>query len=369
MQRYFIKGIVSGMLLFLLLLPALSFASLGSEKPHGSDEVKQKKFNPGEFVFGHIGDSHEWHLLTVGHTHISIPLPVILYSRLRGEFFIFMSSKFHHGHNSYKGFKLETEGELAGKIIEVGADGVTRVEGPLPLDFSMKKNVVAIFFSLLLMVWLFIGIARTYRRNPNQAPRGIQNLIEAIILFIRDDVAKPALGHNYLKFTPFLLSVFFFIWINNLLGLIPIFPAGANVTGNIAVTMALAIFTFLVINLNGNKHYWKHIVNAPGIPVFLKIPVPIMPVVEFFGIFIKPFVLMVRLFANILAGHIVIMVLLSLIFIFGSVNIYMGYGISVVSLLLVIFMTFLELLVAAIQAYVFTMLSAIFIGMATAEHH
>jgi F-type H+-transporting ATPase subunit a len=329
----------------------------------------KKKFKPGDFIFDHIGDSHEWHLLTIGGVHVSIPLPVILYSRTRNQLSIFFSNKFHHGHNAHQGYMLMTEGELKGKIVEVNSSGEVLRDAPLPIDLSIKKNVVAIFFSLFIMLWLFIGVAKSYKNNPNRAPKGIQNLIETIILFIREDIAKPAMGHNHSKFLPFLLSIFFFIWINNLMGLIPIFPAGANVTGNIAVTMALALFSFFVININANKHYWKHIVNTPGVPWFMKVPIPIMPFVEIAGVFIKPFVLMVRLFANILAGHIVAMVLFSLIFIFGAINEYFGFGISVVSILLVVFMTMLELLVAAIQAYVFTMLTAIFIGMATAEHH
>jgi F-type H+-transporting ATPase subunit a len=351
---------------------AFSIAN-GSIEPESVDPEStshgQKKFIPGDFIFDHIGDSHEWHLVTIGGVHITIPLPVILYSRTRNHLSVFFSNKFHHGHEAYMGYMLKTEGEFKGKIVEVNANGAILEGAALPLDFSIKKNVAAIFFSLIIMLWLFIGVANSYKKNPNRAPKGVQNLIETIILFIREDIAKPAMGHNHTKFLPFLLSIFFFIWINNLLGLIPIFPAGANVTGNIAVTMALALFSFFVINLNANKHYWKHIVNTPGVPWFLKVPIPIMPVVEIAGLFIKPFVLMVRLFANILAGHMIVMVLFSLIFIFGAINEYFGFGISAVSILLVVFMTMLELLVAAIQAYVFTMLTAIFIGMATAEHH
>jgi F-type H+-transporting ATPase subunit a len=337
---------------------------------HQNTDSPKKKFNAGEFIFDHIGDSHEWHIATIGHTHVSVPLPIILYSRLRGKVYVFMSSNFHHGHSAYKGFWLNTEGKLKGKISEANDDGTLVESAPLPLDFSMKKNVVAVLTSLFIMLWLFISIAKTYKRNPNVAPTGIQNLIEIIVIFVRDDIVIPSIGEkHYSSYMPFLLTMFFFIWINNLLGLIPIFPAGANVTGNIAVTMALAIFSFGIITISANKHYWKHIVNTPGVPWFLKVPIPIMPVVEITGIFIKPFVLMVRLFANILAGHMIAIVLFSLIFIFGSINVYFGYGISVISVLLVIFMTMLELLVAAIQAYVFTMLTALFIGMATAEHH
>ena len=340
------------------------------EDSHTQDTAShhKKPFHPADFIFDHIGDAHDWHLLTIGEHHITIPLPVILYSHYRKQIYVFWSSKFHHGHDSYKSFQLMLEGDYKGKVVELDADN--RIMERLPLDFSIKKNVAAIFFSIILMCFIFISVAKAYKANPKSAPKGMQNLMEMLILFVRDDIVLPSLGqNNYMKYMPFLLTIFFFIWINNLLGLIPIFPAGANVTGNIAVTMVLAIFSFLTINLNANKQYWKHIVNPPGIPIFLKLPVPIMPFVELLGIFIKPFVLMVRLFANILAGHIVAMVLFSLIFIFGSLNVYFGYGISFISILLIVFMSVLELLVSLIQAYVFTLLTALFIGMATAKHH
>ncbi|PKP36149.1 MAG: ATP synthase F0 subunit A, partial [Bacteroidetes bacterium HGW-Bacteroidetes-15] len=263
-----------------------------------------------------------------------------------------------------------TEGDTKGKIFEVDSDDQIIENVALPLDFSIKKNVAAIFFSILIICLIFISTANKYKTNVITAPKGLQNLLETLILFVRDDIARPSIGEkHYAKFMPFLLSIFFFIWINNILGLIPIFPAGANVTGNIAVTMALALITLITILINGNKHFWKDIVNAPDVPVFLKLPIPIMPVVEAASWLIKPGVLMIRLFANILAGHIVVMVLFSLIFIFGSVNVYFGYGISFISILLTVFMSLLELLVAFIQAFVFTMLSALFLGMATAEHH
>lgn len=340
------------------------------EEVHAPDTAShhKKSFNPGDFVFDHIGDAHDWHLLTIGNHHISIPLPIIIFSRYQNKLFAFWSNKFHHGHADYKGFRLVQEGDLKGKIVEIDSNG--EVLERLPLDFSIKKNVAAIFFSMLLMCFIFVSVANAYKARPKSAPKGMQNLMEMLILFVRDDIVLPSLGQkNYMKYMPFLLTLFFFIWINNLLGLIPFFPAGANITGNIAVTMVLAIFSFLTINLNANKQYWKHIFNPPGIPMFLKLPVPIMPFVELLGIFIKPFVLMVRLFANILAGHIVAMVLFSLIFIFGSINVYFGYGISFVSILLTVFMTVLELLVALIQAYVFTLLTSLFIGMAVEEHH
>jgi len=214
-----------------------------------------------------------------------------------------------------------------------------------------------------------ISIAKQYKKRPNSAPTGIQNMLEPIVLFVRDEIALPSLGEKqYQRFMPFLLTLFFFIWFANMLGLIPIFPGGANVTGNIAVTMVLAVFTFVVITVNGNKHYWKDIFNAPGVPWFLKLPIPIMPLVEIMGMFTKPIVLMVRLFANILAGHMVGIVFMSLIFIFAGMKFWLGYVAAPISLIFSIFMTALELLVALIQAYVFTLLSAIYIGMATTEH-
>lgn len=333
--------------------------------PNGKD-----KFNTVEFIFEHIGDSYEWHIVTIGHNHISIPLPIILYSKQKG-LNVFLSNKFHHGNEVYKGFKWEKEGKYKGKIVELDEKtGEIREENPLPFNFSITKLVFSIFIVSALICWIFISIARKYKDGENKAPSGMQNLFEPIILFVKNDIAIPSIGEkHYAKFMPFLLTVFFFIWFNNMLGLVPIFPGGANVTGNIAVTMVLALFTFIITTLSGNKHYWKEIVNAPGVPWFLKLPIPIMPVVEFTGIFTKPIVLMIRLFANILAGHMVAIVFFSLIFVFGALNVWAGYGVSIISVSFTFFMSLLELLVALIQAYVFTLLSAIYFGMATQEHH
>ena len=226
--------------------------------------------------------------------------------------------------------------------------------------------------SALLMLLIFISIARAYANNRNKAPKGIQSMLEPLIIFIRDDIAKSSIGEKkYEKYMPYLLTIFFFIFLNNILGLIPIFPGGANVTGNIAVTMVMAVFTFILTTVNGNKHYWVDIVNTPGVPWWLKLPLPLMPIVEIIGIITKPFVLMVRLFANITAGHIIALGFISLIFIFGAMNAALGYGVSVVSVAFMIFMNLLELLVAFIQAYVFTLLSALYFGLATIEpeHH
>ncbi|MCK4853871.1 MAG: F0F1 ATP synthase subunit A, partial [Bacteroidales bacterium] len=323
-------------------------------------------FSPADFIFDHVLDAYEWHILSYDDFHLSIPLPVIIYSESKG-LNIFMFSKFHHGHADYKGFRFESHGENKGNIVEVLEDGTTALP---KLDLSFTKNVLAILVSLILLLWVFLSVAKAYERRPDKAPTGLQNLIEPIILFIRDDIAKPSIGeHKYERFMPFLLTVFFFILFNNMIGLIPIFPGGANVTGSISVTMVLALFTFVITTINGNRNYWLHIFNMPGVPWWVKFPIPLMPVIEIIGMMTKPFVLMIRLFANITAGHIIVLGFFSLIFIFGEMSVGLGLGISVLSLAFTIFMTMLELLVALIQAYVFTLLSAIYFGMATEEHH
>jgi len=319
-------------------------------------------------IIEHIIDAHEWHIASIGHTHISVPLPVILLDN--GKLVAFMSNKLHHGNAAYKGYKLETEGPAKGKIVKVKEDGTMDETAKVPLDFSITKLVAQLFISLLLLVVIFISVANKYKKNPNRAPSGLQSLLEPLILFISDDLALPAIGKKRYKFyLPYLLTIFFFIFFSNLLGLVPFFPGGANLTGNLAVTMVLALFTFLITTFSGNKSYWVHIVNTPGVPWWLKIPLPLMPIVEFIGVLTKPFVLMVRLFANITAGHIIALGFMSLIFIFGAMKPWLGYVVSPISVGFGIFMTFLELLVAFIQAYVFTLLSAIYFGMAIEEHH
>lgn len=346
---------ITSIFLVLIFSFQLSFAS--DDHGHEDDEA----FDPGKMIIEHVIDSHEWHIMTIGHTHVSIPLPIILYDE--GQFVVFMSSKFHHGHESYKGYKLETEGENKGKIINVET-------GELPLDISITKNVASMLISMILISIIFISIGKSYSKRKGKAPKGLQSFLEPLILFIRDDVAKASIGEKkYEKYLPYLLTLFFFIIFNNLLGLVPFFPGGANVTGNIAVTGVMALFTFLFIIVKGNKQYWIHIFNTPGVPWWLKIPVPLMPIVEILGLFTKPFVLMIRLFANITAGHIIVLGFMSLIFIFGNVNVGLGYGVSVVSVGFGVFIGLLELLVAFIQAYVFTLLSALYFGMATEERH
>ena len=332
-------------------------------------EHKQKKaesFNPGDMIMEHVVDNHEWHILEIGHFELTVPLPVILY--YDGKLYTFCSSRFHNEEHAYQGFSLPEAGPDKGKIVRTSAIPAE----PKVYDFSITKTVLAIMISALLMLLIFISIARAYANNRNKAPKGIQSMLEPLIIFIRDDIAKSSIGEKkYEKYMPYLLTIFFFIFLNNILGLIPIFPGGANVTGNIAVTMVMAVFTFILTTVNGNKHYWVDIVNTPGVPWWLKLPLPLMPIVEIIGIITKPFVLMVRLFANITAGHIIALGFISLIFIFGAMNAALGYGVSVVSVAFMIFMNLLELLVAFIQAYVFTLLSALYFGLATIEpeHH
>jgi F-type H+-transporting ATPase subunit a len=322
----------------------------------------EAQFNPGIFILEHIGDAYEWHILTCNGHHVSVPLPVILYSKQSG-FHMFMSTKFHHG--SHDGFSIAAQGPHKGKIVEQADGSFVR---PM-LDLSITKNVFAIFVSMSIILWVFLSVAKAYQNRGNQAPKGLQSWVEPVVLFVRDDIARPAIGHQYERFMPYLLTLFFFILVNNLMGLIPFFPFGANVTGNIAVTLVLAILTFLITTFSSTKTYWVHIFNTPGVPWWLKIPLPIMPFTELLGVITKPFVLMIRLFANITAGHIIAIGFFSLIFIFGEMNIAMGYGASVISILFTVFMSLLELLVAFIQAYVFTLLSALYFGMAVEEHH
>ena len=350
---------------FVLIPNGFAFENRDEDEKENSVKTEhgKEKFAPGSFIFDHVSDSYEWHILSVKDFHVTIPLPVIVYSKVSG-LHSFWSSKLHHGHSEYKGFCISQTETDEGKIVEIMEDG-TEVK---PLDFSISKNVFAVFISMGFLLWIFISIARKYENK--KAPSGFQNAMEPLIIFIRDDIAKAVIGEGkYEKYMPFLLTIFFFILINNLLGLVPIPPGGANVTGNLAVTGVLALFTLLVTTISGSKYYWQEIFNAPGVPFWMKIPIPLMPVIEILGMFTKPFVLMVRLFANIAAGHIIAMGFFSLIFIFGDIIPLLGYAVSPLTLAFTVFMTIIELLVAFVQAYVFTLLSAIYFGMATAEHN
>lgn len=323
---------------------------------HDAEHESEGGFDAVNMIMHHIADAHDWHLIDLpgedGHSHpVSIPLPVIIYSD--GALDVFMSSAFDHGH------AIVSKGDRNyalhhGKIERVDAAGHT-IEAEL-MDFSITKNVAAMWISILLLLWLFGSAAKSYRRGKG-APTGKAKFLEPLVLFVRDDIARPNIGEKHEKFLPFLLTVFFFIWINNLFGLIPVLAP--NLTGNISVTLVLAAMTLIITNVNGNKAYWGHIIKPP-VPIALY---PIMIPVEIIGIFTKAFALMIRLFANITAGHILILSLVSLIFIFESM------AMSALSIPFMVFMNTLELLVAALQAYIFTLLSALFIGMAVEEHH
>lgn len=348
--------------IYLILL----FLSIQSNIFAQHQEQKQDNdLKIGELILEHVLDSYDWHITKIGQHHISISLPVILFSKEQG-LVMFSSHHFHNEHHSYNNFFISQEqGIYKGKIMEKLSDGsVVR-----PFDISITKNVLALLIFCPLIIILFLSIARRYKKYPYKAPKGIQSFFEPVIVFIKDEVAKEVIGHKYEKFLPFLLTIFFFILINNLMGLVPIFPGGYNLTGNIAVTLVLALFTFVITTINGNKHYWQHIFWSPTVPWWLKAPVPLMPIIEVLSMFIKPFVLMVRLFANILGGHMVMLSFLSLIFIFGKLSPALGFGISWFSVLLAVFDTFLEILVSFIQAYVFTLLSAIYFSMAIEGSH
>lgn len=316
-----------------------------------------ENFDAAEVIMEHIKDGHEFHFATLGEKHITIPLPVIVYSPQRGMS-AFMSSNFHHGHDPYKGYKLDH-----GKIKAVDSQGNID-ESVKVYDFSITRNVVQMIIALGLLVWIMTSIAKRYQQGhgTRTAPTGLQNAIEPVITFVRDDVAKPNLGKKADKYLPYLLTVFFFILINNLFGLL---PGSANVTGNVAFTAVLGVISFVVIMFSTNKHYWAHIFNPP-VPMGIK---PILVPVEILGVFTKPFALIVRLFANMVAGHIIILSFISLIFIFGTMNKGIGWGFAPVSILFTVFIYLIEILVAFIQAFIFTNLTAVFIGQAFEGGH
>lgn len=331
-----------------------------NESGVGSEPVDVKGI-----VFGHINDSYEWHITSWGDNHLTISLPVILYSTESG-WHLFSSSRLHENNGIYNGFFVAPEGDkYEGKIVEKTRSGdIIR-----PFDISITKITLALFINSALLVIIVLSVARWYRKKPQgaKAPGGFIGFMEMFIMMINDDIIKGCVGPNYRKFAPYLLTAFFFIFINNIMGLIPIFPGGVSVTGNIAITLVLAVCTFLAVNIFGTRAYWKEIF-WPDVPWWLKVPVPMMPFIEFFGIFTKPFALMIRLFANMLAGHMAMLVLTSLVFIAASMGPVLQGSLTIASVLFNIFMNALEILVAFIQAYVFTMLSAVFIGLAQEEH-
>jgi F-type H+-transporting ATPase subunit a len=351
-------------LTFCILLRSLPGFANGNAHAEAVGHAPEK-FNAGKLILEHISDEHGWHIMTLGQgsgheTHITLPLPVIIYSKTKG-LVVFSSSAFTN-HETHQGQSVQGYSLEEGKIVSEDGSEVF-------YDLSITKNVFSIFIAITLMLLVFLSAARAYARRPGEAPKGLQAFVEPLIVFVSDEVAKPSIGAHYRRYVPFLLTLFFFIFFNNLLGLIPILPGGANVTGNIAVTIVLAIMVFIITTFSSKKDYWIHIFNTPGVPWWLKFPVPLMPIVELMGVVSKPLVLCLRLFANITAGHIIALAFFSLIFIFGEMNAGLGLGVSVVSVAFTVFMNFLELLVAFLQAYVFTLLASLYFGAALEEHH
>lgn len=332
--------------------------------PGGHDVKEEAKFNPGKEMLDHVADAHEFHFFTLkgenGHdTHVTLPLPVILYSPERG-LDVFMSSNFQHGHESYKGYKLVDH-----HIIPVKEGTMEVDENVSVYDFSLTKNVVQMFLALIVLVLILTSAAKKYiaGQGRTSAPKGMQNAVESVVMFVRDDIAKPNLSHKYKKYLPYLLTLFFFILINNIFGLL---PGSANVTGNIAFTAVLGIISLIAILLSTNKHFWGHVFWFPGVPVPVKL---MMLPVELLGVFSKPFALIVRLFANMTAGHIIILSFVSLIFIFTEMTKVAGVAFTPVSIAFAVFIYVIEILVAFIQAFIFTNLTAVFIGQAIGDHH
>lgn len=340
---------------------------------HEGSEAKEEGFNITSFIFHHISDSHFFTLWGHGEHGLTLHLPVILWTNNGLVTFNSSAFKFNDdgkvlveqngqrfaiAHNKiyYANPVADAHGSYVSHEL---VDGEEKVTNARPIDFSITKNVFSMLLSIVVLIIIFTTIASSYKKRAGKAPKGLQSFLEPIIIFVRDDIARPNLGHKYAAFMPYLLSVFFFIWLNNILGLVPFFPGGANVTGNIALTVVLAACTFLIVTFKGNKYYWGHILNPP-VPWWLK---PLMIPVEIFGIFTKPIALAIRLFANITAGHILVMSLLCLIFIFNSL------WIAPASIFFAVFIGLIEFLVAFIQAFIFTILSALFIGMAVEDHH
>lgn len=349
--------LLAAVLALIFMAPSTFAAESGHEESEG-------KLDPKEIIFEHLGDGYGWEVPFNHHKRIPLPVIVIASDGLH----VFSSSRVTDGQTYQDGnvaFKIAgKDSQYKGKVVEI-KDGMEIK----PIDISITKNVCGIFITVLIVVGLMLWMAHFHRKNGFKAPRKGLGAIEALIVFMYDSVVKSTLGDKARKFAPYLLTVFFFIFTMNLLGLIVVFPGGANLTGNIAVTLVLAVLTFLVTNIFGTKHYWKEIF-WPDVPLWLKFPLPIMPAIEIFGMFTKPAALTVRLFANMMGGHMIVLVLTLLIFIFAAVNPVAGGATTVVSVLFSIFMLLIDVLVSFIQAYVFTMLSTIFISLAQAhEEH
>lgn len=361
------RNIFTSLLLAIVAILLPLGAAASESHPADSTEEKSGAVDAQGIIFEHLGDRYGWEV-PFNH-HKSIPLPVIVWGS--DGLHVFSSARVEHGATYRDGnaeFKVAgKDSPYKGKVVEI-IDGK---EVKPTIDISITKNVCGVFIAVLLVIWAIMSVARWHRTQGMKGPRKMTGAVEFVILFIYDGVIKPTLKDKANKFAPYLLTVFFFILVMNLLGLIVIFPGGANLTGNIAVTLVLAIITFLITNIFATKHYWKEIFN-PDVPWWLKWPLPIMPVIEIFGIFTKPAALTVRLFANMMGGHMIVITLTMLIFILGAFGAAVVGTTTVVSVLFTIFMLLLDVLVSFIQAYVFTLLSALFISMAQVseeEHH
>lgn len=365
-----LKNAIKSLFLSILTICSLNLAFASTQK-------EKEEFNVNEMIMHHIKDAHEWHLWGPEHGGTSIFLPIIL---IDGGLQTFSSSNFYHG-KMKKAIDHVTKAEveyLQGvgpaanyglyheKIYKLNNGALSFEDGHVhgntkPLDLSITKNVMTLFFGATILLLIMGSVARFYKKNGAVAPKGLAKFLEPIIILVRDDIAKENIGHlKYKKYVPYLLTIFFFIFFNNLLGMIPILPGGANLTGNLTITMFLAICTLVVTLASSNKNYWKHIFATPGVPMLL---LPIMIPIEIVGIFTKPFALMIRLFANMTAGHIIVLALISIIFINQSI----AWG--ALSVPMALFISVLELLVAFLQAFLFAMLSALFIGAAVEEAH
>ena len=354
------KKLLAIILSFVFLLPAMPCMAA---EAHGGEDAEEGKVDAKEIIFEHLGDRYGWE---VPFCHgKSIPLPIIVWGH--DGLHCFMSSDVEHGRTYVDGdatFKVAgADSEYKGKIVEI-IDG----KEYKPWDISITKNVLGLFIAVALVIWSILDVARWHKRNGYKAPRKFTGVVETLITFVYDGVIKPTLKDRAMKFAPYLLTVFFFILYMNLLGLIVVFPGGANLTGNIAVTLVLSVFTFLLTNVIGTKHYWKEIL-WPDVPLWLNFPIPIMPVIEIFGALTKPAALTVRLFANMLGGHMIILVLTLLIFIFAAMGPVVTGGMTVISVGFSVFMLLIDVLVSFIQAYVFTMLSTIFISFGQEQGH
>ncbi|MEZ4720841.1 MAG: F0F1 ATP synthase subunit A [Flavobacteriales bacterium] len=351
-------------------LVSSGFSSADTLSTHESEAHHEQEFNAGELIIHHVLDANEIHIAD----GLSIPLPMILFTEAGTDVFSFSNfwDDHHHATNTYTSASTgNTYAYEHGHLAIVDEEGAAiahagwGVSEHSFIDLSITKNVAGIFAAAIIMLLVFLSVAKAYKKRGVAAPKGLQSFMEVMIMFVRDEVAKPSIGKKYERFMPYLLTIFFFIWIGNMLGLIP-FLGGLNITGNIAVTLALAVFTFILTSINANKGYWMHIIAPPGVPFWL---LPIMLPIEIIGVLNKPIVLCLRLFANITAGHIIILSFTCLIFIFNaSSGAGAAYGVSIGSVLFSVFMLSLELLVAFLQAYVFTLLSALYFGQAVEDH-